>query len=37
MHWPLDPILGLEHGERQRWVAEVSRINRQLNDLAKEV
>ncbi|HYU34435.1 MAG TPA: DUF6760 family protein [Thermoanaerobaculia bacterium] len=31
-HWPYDEILRLEHRERQRWVAEVARINRRLND-----
>ena len=27
-HWPHDQIMGLEHGERQRWVAEIAEINR---------
>jgi hypothetical protein len=31
-HWPHDQILRLEHRERQRWVAEVARINRRLNE-----
>lgn len=31
LHWPPEQILGLEHPERRRWVAEVSRINEQLN------
>jgi hypothetical protein len=31
-HWPYDEILQLEHRERQRWVAEVARINRRLNE-----
>lgn len=31
-HWPCDEILRLEHRERQRWVAEVARINRRLNE-----
>jgi len=35
MHWPLDQILAMEHRERQAWVAEVSRINERLNELAK--
>lgn len=30
-HWPLDHILGLEHPERRRWVAEISAINQRLN------
>ena len=32
LHWPYDQILGLEHQERRRWVAEVSRINRRLGE-----
>ena len=31
-HWPQDEILRLEHRDRQRWVAEVARINRRLNE-----
>jgi hypothetical protein len=31
-HWPLEAALGLEHGERQRWVKEVAKINRRLNE-----
>lgn len=31
-HWPYGEILHLEHRERQRWVAEVARINRRLNE-----
>ena len=26
-HWPHDQILGLEHRERQIWVAEIAKIN----------
>jgi hypothetical protein len=25
-------VLALEHGERQRWVAEIAKINRRLNE-----
>jgi hypothetical protein len=32
LHWPRKQILSLDHGERQKWVAEISRINRQLNE-----
>ena len=32
MHWPLEQLLALEHGERRQWAAEVSAINRRLND-----
>src|SRR5262249_10872108 len=31
-HWPHGQILALDHGERQRWVAEIASINRRLND-----
>ena len=31
MHWPFDHILALEHGERRRWVGEISRINERLS------
>ena len=32
LHWPYDQIMQLEHRERQRWVAEIARINGRLND-----
>jgi hypothetical protein len=31
-HWPLDDILDLEHPQRQRFVAEISRINRRITE-----
>ena len=31
-HWPLDDILNLEHGDRQRFMDEISAINRQMNE-----
>jgi hypothetical protein len=31
-HWPHDQVMNMEHRERQRWVAEIARINRRLND-----
>jgi hypothetical protein len=31
-HWPHEEILALEHAERQRWVAEIAKINQRLND-----
>jgi hypothetical protein len=31
-HWPHDEILALEHAERQRWVAEIARINQRANE-----
>jgi hypothetical protein len=30
LHWPYDQLMGLDHRERRRWVAEVARINRRL-------
>ncbi len=30
-HWTLDAILGLTHGDRQRFIEEISGINRQMN------
>ena len=31
-HWPMNEILELEHADRRRWVAEISAINRRLNE-----
>jgi hypothetical protein len=33
-HWPYEQIMGLEHPERQQWVAEIARINQRINDEA---
>jgi hypothetical protein len=30
-HWDLDDILDLEHSDRQRYVAEISRINTRIS------
>jgi hypothetical protein len=30
-HWDYETVLNLEHRERRRWVAEISRINRRLS------
>lgn len=30
-HWAHQEIMNLEHGERQRWVDEISKINRELS------
>jgi len=30
-HWPEEAILSLEHGERLRWVREISSINQRSN------
>lgn len=35
LHWPHKQIMSLDHRERQRWVSEVSRINKQLNESVK--
>ncbi|MBD2233304.1 DUF6760 family protein [Phormidium tenue] len=31
-HWPYDQVMGMEHRERQQWVAEIARINQQRNE-----
>ena len=35
LHWPAHELLALEHGERRRWVAEVSQINDELTARAR--
>ena len=35
-HWPPDRILDLEHGDRHRWVSEISRLNERVNAEAVE-
>jgi hypothetical protein len=30
-HWPVEQVMSMEHRERQRWVAEIARINERLN------
>ena len=32
--WDLDMIMQLPHGERQRFIDEISAINRQMNEAA---
>jgi hypothetical protein len=34
-HWPMEHVLDMEHGERQRWVEEIAKINRQLNAMTQ--
>ena len=34
LHWPHAQVMSLDHCERRRWVAEVSKINKQLNEAA---
>ena len=31
-HWPAHEVLDFEHRERQRWVQEIAKINRRLNE-----
>ncbi|MEU6535387.1 DUF6760 family protein [Streptomyces sp. NPDC047000] len=31
-HWPYHDIMQLDHHERQRWVAEIARINERLDE-----
>ncbi|MGH8566161.1 MAG: DUF6760 family protein [Gammaproteobacteria bacterium] len=31
-HWPHEHLLALEHHERRRWVCEIAKINRRLNE-----
>jgi hypothetical protein len=31
-HWQYHEIMQLDHRERQRWVAEIARINQRLNE-----
>jgi hypothetical protein len=35
LSWTYAEIMSLDHRERQSWVAEVSRMNERMNDLAK--
>jgi hypothetical protein len=30
-HWPAESVLGLEHADRRKWVAEISAINERVN------
>ncbi|UCV01693.1 DUF6760 family protein [Dechloromonas denitrificans] len=30
-HWSVAELMNMEHGERRRWVAEISRINEALD------
>lgn len=32
LHWSYDEVVRLDHRERQRWVAEVARVNERLGD-----
>ena len=32
LHWPYEQIMNLDHRDRRQWIAEVSKINRRLNE-----
>ena len=32
VHWPREELLSLDHGERRRWVQEISLINQKMNE-----
>ena len=31
-HWRLEDVLNLEHGDRQRFIEEISKINRHMSE-----
>jgi hypothetical protein len=31
-HWSHEEVVAMEHADRRRWVAEISAINRQMNE-----
>ncbi len=35
-HWPKEEITEMSHLERHRWVEEISRINREINESAAD-
>jgi hypothetical protein len=34
LHWSYDQVMSIDHRERRRWVAEISRTNEALNERA---
>lgn len=36
-HWPYHEIMSLDHLERARWVEEIGKINKRLNEEASEL
>lgn len=32
LHWPYQQVMSLDHAERRRWVSEVARMNRGINE-----
>ena len=37
LHWGHDEFMNLDHRERRRWCAELSKINKRLNGTPKNV
>ncbi|MEY8358548.1 MULTISPECIES: DUF6760 family protein [Anaerotruncus] len=37
LHWGHDEVMSLDHRERRRWCAELSKINKRLNGTPKNV
>jgi len=35
-HWPYGELMQIDHLERQRWVSEISKINRRINEAESE-
>lgn len=35
-HWPYEQVMAMDHQERLRWVAELSRLNNQRNQTQQE-
>ena len=35
-HWSREEIMALPHKERHRWIEEISRINRRINETASK-
>jgi hypothetical protein len=36
LHWPYREVMGMDHRERQRWVAEIARINERINEESRQ-
>ena len=35
-HWSHDAVMEMEHRQRQRWIAEIARINQQINEVSEK-
>ena len=31
-HWPADQVMEMEHVDRRRWVNEIAKMNKRIND-----